>query len=143
MLAAEKISGRLMMSFPRMGWATGLVAIALLSGCAHSVPTEPTRLNAAIEQPAKVIRLEREALIVLPTGYKRQLQTDSKWRLVGSIAQGQVFRPVNSVLTIEGRQVHEAYLVISSGVLRGFYLPGESNYAPLQAPVPLSIGEIS
>jgi hypothetical protein len=60
---------------------------------------------------------------------------------VGSIAQGQVFRSVDSVLTIEGRQVHEAYLVISGGALLGFYLPGESNYAALEAPVPLFIGD--
>lgn len=131
------------MSFPRMAWATGLVAVALLCGCASAVPTEATKLSPLLEQPAKVIRLEREASFVLSTGYKRNLRPDSKWRLVGSIAQGQVYRPVDSVLTIEGRQVHEAYLVISGGALRGFYLPGESNYAPLQAPVPLYIGEIS
>lgn len=130
------------MSFTHRGLAAGLAAIALLVGCAHPVRTEATRLNTAIEQTAKVIRLEREALIVLSTGYKRRLKPDSKWRLVGSVPQGQVFRPMDSVLTIEGRQVHEAYLVISGGKLVGFYLPGESNYAALEAPVPLSIGDI-
>lgn len=129
------------MSFPRMGWAAGLVAIALLCGCAHAVRTESAKLSPVAEQPAKVIRLEREALIVLPTGYKRGLKPDSRWRHVGSIAQGQVFRPLDSVLTIEGRQVHEAYLVISGGKLVGFYLPGEANYAALDAPIPLAIGD--
>jgi hypothetical protein len=130
-----------MMFFARRSWATGCVAVALLGGCAHSVRTEAAKLSPALEQPAKLIRLEREALIVLPTGYKRRLKPDSKWRHVGSIAQGQVFRSVDSVLTIEGRQVHEAYLVISGGALLGFYLPGESNYAALEAPVPLFIGD--
>jgi hypothetical protein len=131
------------MSFPGMGLATGLVALALLAGCASAVRTEATRLNPATEPVAKVVRLEREALVVLPTGYKRHLKPNSQWRNVGSIPQGQVFRPVDSVLTIEGRQVHEAYLVISGGKLVGFYLPGESNYAALETPVPLFIGELS
>lgn len=129
------------MSLPTMGLAAALAVVALLAGCAQAVRTQTATLTAAADQPAKVLRLERDARVALHTGYERLLKAGSRWRQVGSVAQGQVFRPVDSVLTIEGRQVHEAYLVLSGGKLVGFYLPGESNYAALDVPVPLSIGE--
>jgi len=35
------------------------------------------------------------------------------------------------VFAIEGRNVHEAYLVVRSDTLHGFYLPGEGNFSAL------------
>lgn len=45
--------------------------------------------------------------------------------------------------TIEGRQVHEAYLVMSKSALVGFYLSGESRYSNLPTPIPLPIGDVN
>jgi hypothetical protein len=51
-----------------------------------------------------------------------------------------VYRPIGIAFAIEGKQVHEAYLVVSGSTLRGFYLPGESAYSPLAAEIQLPLG---
>jgi hypothetical protein len=89
------------------------------------------------------ISILKAAHVNLDTGYQRDIPSGSIWRYAGDVPQGQVFRPVRSVFTIEGRQVHEAYLVISDATLVGFYLPGESNYSALSNHVVLTIGNIS
>lgn len=126
---------------PKQGLAAAL-AVMLLAGCASAVHTEATKFTPLTpEQPATVMRLTNDATAKPATGYPRTLKSGSQWRLAGQVTQGQVYRPINSVFTIEGRQVHEAYLVVSGGKLVGFYLPGEANYAALDVPVPLSIGD--
>ncbi|WP_236599132.1 hypothetical protein [Ramlibacter monticola] len=69
--------------------------------------------------------------ISLSTGYTRTVPAKSRWRAVGALPQGTVYRPVDSVFAIEGRQIHEAYLVVRGATLQGFYLPGEGNYSAL------------
>lgn len=92
--------------------------------------TAPSRLQLKV---ATEIRLE--------TGYTRTLATGSSWQRVGTLSQGAVYRPVGTIFTIEGRQVHEAYLVIADQRLVGFYLPGEQAYSPLSKAVPITTGE--
>lgn len=128
------------MSLRRASLAALLAAaVVVTTGCASAVKTDAVQFTPTTEQPAPVLQLTRETPFALATGYKRNLRPDSRWRLVGTVPQGQVFRPVDSVLTIEGRQVHEAYLVVSGGQLVGFYLPGEANYAALSVPVLLPL----
>ncbi len=87
------------------------------------------------------IKLLAPAEITLATGYSRTLPDKSAWKPVGQLPQGTVYRPVGTIFTIEGRQVHEAYLVIRDQKLVGFYLPGEQNYSPLSNAVPLNLRE--
>ena len=89
------------------------------------------------------IRIAQAVTIELPTGYSRSLVAGSLWREVGSLVQGKVFRPVDSVFSIEGRHVHEAYLVVRQGRLEGFYLPAEKSFSALRSPVPLNLGNPS
>lgn len=77
--------------------------------------------------------------ISLPTGYERVLAAGSRWNLVGSIPQGSVYKPAQGVLTVEGANIHEAYLVVREGALNGFYLPVEQGYSPLGGRIPLLI----
>lgn len=117
-------------------------AVAVLaSACATSVVTTPTAFVAAAA--TNDIVLTRQVEVRLPTSYTRVLAEGSRWRKVGTVPQGQVFRAVDTVFTIEGRHVHEAYLVIAqpSLMLVGFYLPGESTFSTLSAPVPLTVKE--
>jgi hypothetical protein len=115
-----------------------------LAACAPMVATAPTKIALTAQtQPARQIRILKMAHVTLDTGYQRDIPLDSIWRYAGDVPQGQVFRPVKSVFTIEGRQVHEAYLVISDAALVGFYLPGESNYSALSNRVLLTIGNVS
>lgn len=73
--------------------------------------------------------------------YYNWMAAKSVWKPVGRVPQGAVYRPVGTIFTIEGRQVHEAYLVLNDKKLVGFYLPGEQNYSPLSTAVPLTFGE--
>jgi len=69
------------------------------------------------------------------TGYPRSILTGSRWEHVGFVAHGDVYRPRDTVFTIEGANTHEAYLVIQESRIVGFYLPGEKSFAPLEPAV--------
>ena len=113
-----------------------------LTACAQMVKTEPARLEPlGAAEAATVITVRDRLDITLDTRYSRTILAGTRWRKVGRVAQGDVYRPVDGVFSIEGRQVHEAYLVISGSSLRGFYLPGEANYSPLVPPLTLNLGD--
>lgn len=113
-----------------------LLAAVLVGGCASEVPVRSTLLES-LSSPTADLHLASSVAIRLPTGYERVLPAGSRWRAMGVLPQGVVFRPVGAVFAIEGRHVHEAYLVVRSGAVHGFYLPAESGFSPLTFPVPL------
>ena len=76
-------------------------------------------------------------------GYKRTLKQGTRWNCIGRIAQGNVYATKDQILTIEASNVFEAYIVISSKKLVGFYLPVEHTYSPLENPIPLVIDELT
>ena len=113
-----------------------------LTACAQMVKTEPARAEPVGAAEAATLITVRDRLdIRLDTGFSRTVQAGTRWRKVARLAQGDVYRAVDGVFSIEGRQVHEAYLVISGSSLRGFYLPGEANYSPLVSPPTINLGE--
>ena len=85
--------------------------------------------------------MQRDTSFRLSTGYTRTIPALSRWRQVGRLPQGNVYRPVDLAFALEGRQVHEAYLVIDGRTLRGFYLPAESAFSPLDPAIQLPFGE--
>ncbi|WP_231942526.1 hypothetical protein [Cupriavidus taiwanensis] len=114
-----------------------------LSACAPMTATVPSTIE--VTQPsvaARRIQILIATTVQLDTGYSRTLPERSVWSRVGRVPQGDIYRPIGTIFTIEGRQVHEAYLVIRDKTLVGFYLPGEQNYSPLSTAVPLDLGEI-
>jgi hypothetical protein len=111
----------------------------LLSGCAAEIVREPAELGSG---PSTSIQIKRLATVVLPTGYQRSLLTGSRWQRIGTIRQGSVFRPVDTVFTIEGANTHEAYIVVRETQLVGFYLPGERAYSGLPSPVDLDFAVV-
>jgi len=128
----------------RRGCRIALAAsVALfLAACAAPVPVVDARLAPLTGAPSQRIQLQSSAVVRLSTGRNRPLAAGSQWQAVGTLAEGTVYRPVEGVFQIVGRNVHEAYLVIRDGVLHGFYLPGESRFSPLVPPLPLTIGAI-
>jgi hypothetical protein len=122
--------------------AVFVAAMAAVAACASSVDTAPTAFIAAGD--ARDVVLTHRVEVQLPTRYTRVLSAGGRWRHVGNVAQGHVYRPVDTVFTIEGRHVHEAYLVVApaSGDLIGFYLPGESTFSALPKPVQLTFKEL-
>ncbi|WP_250486565.1 hypothetical protein [Caballeronia sp. GaOx3] len=93
--------------------------------------------------PQQLVRIVTPVVIRLSTGYLRQVSAGSRWRPVGLVPQGVVYRPVDSEFTVEGRQVHEAYLVINADALVGFFLPGESNFSALDPSQSIQIEKIN
>lgn len=116
--------------------------LLMLTGCAANITSSPASLATAPALPPSPVLVARQAAdITLPTRYTRHIALNSRWRRVGHLPEGDVYRPVDTVFTIEGRQVHEAYLVVSGGELVGFYLPGEKRYSALNSRIPLNLGE--
>ncbi|WP_428984089.1 hypothetical protein [Ralstonia psammae] len=126
---------------PILHWAVACVAVACLGACAPMVSTAPASLSTDNATGPSRIQLKSSTEVRLETGYTRTLAAGSNWQRVGTLAQGAVYRPVGTIFTIEGRQVHEAYLVIAGQRLVGFYLPGEQAYAPLSTAVSITTGE--
>ena len=48
---------------------------------------------------------------------------------MGRSREGEIFRPVDRVFTVEGAQIHEAYLVLNGERIVGFYLPVERAFS--------------
>ena len=126
---------------PMMHFAAVCIAVAALGACAPMVSTAPAALTADSATGASRLQLKTPTEIRLETGYTRTLAAGSNWQRVGTVPQGVVYRPVGTIFTIEGRQVHEAYLVIADQRLVGFYLQGEQAYYPLSTAVPITTGE--
>jgi hypothetical protein len=123
--------------------ATAAMAALLLSACAATVSVEPAHFMPLVAgATAPAMRLRSQVDVKLATGYTRVLPTGSQWRAVGSLTKGTVYQRVDGVFSIEGRHVHEAYLVVHRSALQGFYLPGEGNFSPLTPPVSLPLGEL-
>lgn len=114
------------------------VATGLLAACASEVPVAPAQL-APLAQPASDLVLASDLPVRLPTGYTRTVPHKVRWRAVGTVLQGTVYQPVATVFAIEGRNVHEAYLVVRGNQLQGFYLPAENHYSALSAPLTLPL----
>jgi len=113
---------------------TRLIAclIPLLAACAAEVQHSPSAAPAmAAGTSPRSFQLASDLKIDLQTGYTRTLKRDWNWIPLGVIAQGEVFKPEGQVLTVEGANVHEAYIVVVNGTLVGFYLPVEKAYVAL------------
>ena len=106
--------------------------VASLIGCASEVLRSPTQLiECDSTQYKRVITFTDDVFIKLSSGYSRVLKKSTKWQFVGTIKEGNVFKPVDTIFTIEGAHVREACLVIFNNRLIGFYLPGENSFSSL------------
>lgn len=116
------------------------VAGALVLGACMSVSTQKASLvPVAAGDRVSVIQLSRMVSARLPNESVATLPAASQWQRVGALPQGDVYRSVSGLFTIQTRRQGEAYIVASSGKLVGFYLPGETAYLPLGRPVALPV----
>jgi hypothetical protein len=107
------------------------LALAFAAGCASEVVRQPstmTPLAAAATQPQR--ELAEDTTVSVSANYSRTLPRGSRWQQVGTVAEGSVYRRADGIFTVEGANVHEAYLVVAGNKLVGFYLPVEKSYAP-------------
>lgn len=117
----------------------------LLNACAFDlfhIKHFPTQIEATnLSKPS--FKLEKEVNFDPDPGYRRNLKQGTKWNYFGTVSYGDVFRSKDQILTLEASNIHEAYIVVSSGKLVGFYLPVERSYAPLDKPQILYMKEIN
>ena len=116
----------------------------LLQACAFDVARVkqiPTQLETS-SSTNRSFEMDMEVSVHLDTGYSRVLKKGSRWACVGTIPEGDVYRTKDQILTIEGSNIHEAFIVVKSQNLIGFYLPVERTFSPLSNPIALSTKEI-
>ena len=116
--------------------------IALLSlafivvGCASDVVRQRVDLQ---ERPGPTLTLADQVEVRFDSGFERTLRRGSRFKEVGRIQQGRVLQPIDTVFTVEGRHVHEAYLVVNDEKIIGFYLPVEAAYTPVGVPTAIQL----
>jgi hypothetical protein len=118
-----------------------VLVFLFLNACAFDivhVKQIPTDIEPTNDSIAK-FTLGKETIISLGTGYRRRLKTNTHWTLVGTIPQGNVFKTKDQILTVEASNIYEAYIVVESDKLTGFYLPAEQTYSPLNEPLSLHV----
>lgn len=125
-----------MASFPLKAVLVFLAA-AVLGGCASEVVRHSSAMSASSAPRSAVTVAAID--FRLDSGYSRSIPKGTEFVEIGAIAEGRVWKPTNTVFTIEGAHMHEAYPVTRDGRLVGFYLPVEQAYSPLSHPVTLEI----
>ena len=117
-----------------------LLLVAGIAACAADLERSHVRFSSYSEDALpRVLRIPETVTLTPSTGYSETIEAGSTWERTGAIPQGEVYRPVGTVFSVEGANRHEAYLVISADRVVGFYLPGEEAFAPLPEPVPLPV----
>jgi len=77
-----------------------------VASCAPLVVQEPTQLTPGV---GKSFRLTRATEVALSTGYSTTLRANTRWELVGTVTQGEVYRTKDQVVTLEGFWVGHVY----------------------------------
>ena len=114
---------------------------ALLAGCASEVRREPVELAAAAGEQGRRFSNGGDVEAMPESRYARRIAAGTKFIVVGRVAQGLVLKPTQTVLTVEGAHMHEAYAVHRDGQLVGFYLPVERAFTSLAKPAPMPLQE--
>ncbi|MGT2431656.1 hypothetical protein ACU4HD_28780 [Cupriavidus basilensis] len=122
-------------AFVAAGWFS--VPALRSFGCAPMIATTPASVELAQGgAAAHPIKLLAPALIQLDTGYTRQLAANSVWKRVGHVPQGEVYRPVGTIFTIEGPSGPRSLPGAQRQQAGGLLFAGEQNYSPLSTAVP-------
>src|SRR5665213_1206074 len=104
----------------RRGWVCGAravvirlalgpvpILVAALSAAGCDISGQSSPLSA---EPSEGTYVLASAVKIRPSGGdSRELRSNSVWVKVGTVAQGVVYKPRDTVLTAEGFDVHEAY----------------------------------
>ena len=117
-------------------WLTiNIVIFGLILSCAFDlvhVKQEPAKFEPYTSE-RDIWTLGQNVDVKLDTRYKRTLKAGTRWRCIGKIENGEVCETNDQILTVEGSNIYEAYIVVSEGYLVGFYLPGNQTFSPLSS----------
>jgi len=116
-----------------------LLSVFFLVGCAFDlahVSYTQTAFTSRIDANQTFTLAETVDIKSAPC-YKRTLRRDTRWDLIGSISEGNVYKSRDQALTVECSNIHEAYLVLAEKSLVGFYLPVEKGFVKISDPIKL------
>jgi hypothetical protein len=125
----------------RARFGTLVACAALGAGCASEVQRAPVEFTAAISEAGQRFITTAPIDLRPDSGYSRSIPSGTEFVVVGRIAPGLVLRPTSTVLTLEGKHMHEAYAVRDRDRLVGLYLPAERAYAALPNPPSMPVRE--
>src|SRR5438045_2429539 len=102
-----------------------ILAAAALSACA-SVSQVPASVSKVRDAGVPVsIEILEAVQGMSSAGISNAIRAGTVWNYFGVIEEGYVYRPRDAVLTVEGANIDEAWLVVSEGDWVGYYLPVE------------------
>ena len=82
--------------------------------------------------------LDREVSGLSTAGYSRTLPAASRWKRIGRVSMGDIFKSPDVTLTVEGTHIYEADIVVRDGNWIGFWLPVEKAFSRLKRPTAIS-----
>jgi hypothetical protein len=106
-----------------------------VTGCGQRIVQRPATLEPG--RAADAIVIDADAKVWSSASVARTLSRGTIWDYEGRIAEGDLYRPRDTVLTVEGANVSEAYMVIEHRTFVGFYLPVQKTFSPAREPVAL------
>lgn len=115
-----------------------LLIVSLSGGCAFDlihVEQRPAQFDASFQ--GTPFELAADVVVTAGPGYTRTLRKGSRWMPVGRVAEGDIYRSRDQVLTVEASNIHEAWLVVRGGKAVGYYLVVERTFSPVSSPVDL------
>jgi hypothetical protein len=125
------------MSSTLRNWPVAVAAAAF--ACASVVQVPSSLSTARGENVAASIEITDEVQGESSSGFSNRIRGGTVWKYVGTLEQGLVYRPRDTVLTVEGAHIHEAYLVVKDGQWVGYYLPVEKAFSPNRSIQKLSV----
>jgi hypothetical protein len=117
----------------RCCWLIVWLSALAFAGCAPEVVRRPTQITPIAEGSGGTIEILNDTSITVGPGYQRTISRGSVWTKIGRLEEGEVYKPVDLVFTVEGAHVHEAYLVLDGDRVVGFYLPVERAFSAAPA----------
>jgi hypothetical protein len=114
---------------------------ALILGLAACVDPamQPSPMHSQAPAAASVYVVQATVRSNASNTNDRDLRQGSTWTALGTIDQGTVYRPLDTVLTVEHFDVYEAYIVVRDENWVGFWLPVEKAFVPMLKPVPIAL----
>lgn len=115
-------------------------ACAALTACAPEIERKPVDFTPLPSgDSSSIYTFTKEVTFSPAMGFSRTIAAGSQWRLVGRVPNGEVYRPISGVFTIESAQVHESGIVILQGKLTGFYMLVERAFVALDPPISVQL----
>lgn len=115
-----------------------LASVFLASCSAKQIQLE-SELQASTDTDSYYV-LDEEVNIKASHAKPTKLNVGTRWKQVGLIKQGIVYRTKDQVVIVNSFNVHEGYIVINQENIVGYYLPIEKSFIEV-IPTPIKLSK--